>query len=133
MLNYEQLKTARLKRGWTQQKAANRLGVTQAYLSMLESGERNPAPLARKLMQVYGLPATVLPVNEVREDVSADLLARELALLQYHGFAHLRKGGRAVNPATFLLTALAQRNLAARTAEGLPWVVLRYPDMRAII
>ena len=127
-MNYEQLRTARLDRGWTQQDAAKRLGVTQAYLSMLERGVRNPAPVARKLMQVYGLPATVLPVNEVREDVAAGSLACELALLGYPGFAHLRRG-RTVNPATFLLTALAQRNLEARTAEGLPWVLLRYPDM----
>jgi transcriptional regulator with XRE-family HTH domain len=125
----EQLKNARLERGWTQQKAANRLGVTQAYLSMLENGVRNPAPLARKLLQVYDLPATVLPVTEVLEDVAAESLAHELALLGYPGFAHLRKRGQAVNPATFLLAALGQRNLEARTAEALPWVVLRYPDM----
>jgi len=129
-MNYEQLKTARLQRGWSQQEAAARLGVTQAYLSMLESGLRNPGgPLARKLMQVYGLPPTVLPVNEVRNDVGADLLAHELALLGYPGFAHLRRGGKTVNPAPFLLEALSQRNLEARTAEGLPWVVLQYPDM----
>ena len=128
-MNYEQLKTARLNRGWTQQEAAHRLGVTQAYLSMLESGARNPAPLARKLMQVYDLPATVLPVDEVQEDVAAGSLARELAVLGYPAFAHLRGGGRSTHPATFLLTALGQRKLEARTAEGLPWVVLKYPDM----
>jgi transcriptional regulator with XRE-family HTH domain len=128
-MNYEQLKSARLARGWSQQEAAARLGVTQAYLSMLENGLRSLAPVARKLMQVYGLPPTVLPVHEVREDVTADSLARELAVLGYPGFAHLRKGGRRVNPAEYLLTALAQRNLEARTAEGLPWLVLRYPDM----
>jgi len=125
----EQLRKARQNRGWSQQDAATRLGVTQAYLSMLESGARNPAPLARRLMQVYGLPPTVLPVNEVRADVPAGSLANELALLGYPGFAHLRRGGRTVNPATFLLTALGQRTLEARTAEGLPWVVLQYPDM----
>lgn len=125
----EQLKRARLDRDWSQQEAANRLGVTQAYLSMLESGVRNPSRLARKLMQVYNLSPTVLPVDKVREEVSADSLAHELARLGYPGYAHLRRGGRTVNPATFLLTALGQRNLEARTAEGLPWVVLRYPDM----
>ena len=96
---------------------------------MLESGSRNLAPLARKLMQVYGLPASVLPVSEVHENVPASSLARELAMLGYPGFAHLRKSGRTVHPATFLLTALGQRNLEARTAEGLPWVVLKYPDL----
>jgi transcriptional regulator with XRE-family HTH domain len=128
-MNYKRLKTARLNCGWTQQEAAARLGVTQAYLSMLERGTRNPAPLARKLMQVYDLPPTVLPVSEVQEDVAPSFLASELAMLGYPGFAHLRRGGRTAHPATFLLTALGQRNLEARTAEGLPWVVLKYPDM----
>ena|ERR1700676_2923336 len=125
----EQLKMAREERGWSQQEAAERLGVTQAYVSMLEKGRRSTAPLARKLMQVYGLSPTVLPVCEVRENSTPDYLAHELALLGYPGFAHLRGGARRVNPAQFLVSALAQHNLEARVAEGLPWVVLRYPDM----
>ncbi len=120
-----------MERGWSQQEAAARLGVTQPYLSMLESGRRSLQPLARKLMQVYALPPTVLPVQEHREEenVTADFLARQLASLGYPGFAHLRGGAAKVNPAEFLLTALGQQNLEARVAEGLPWLVLRYPDM----
>jgi DNA-binding XRE family transcriptional regulator len=129
-MNHEQLKTSRLNRGWTQQEAAVRLGVTQAYLSMLEEGQRNPSPdLARKLMRVYGLPPTVLPVSDVRKNVTPDFLALELASLEYPGFAHLRRGTRKMNPTVFLLTALAQRNLEARVAEGLPWLVLHYPGL----
>ncbi|MGD0910039.1 MAG: helix-turn-helix transcriptional regulator [Candidatus Acidiferrales bacterium] len=124
------MKTTRLNRGWTQQEAADSLGVTQAYLSMLEEGRRNPSPrLARKLMHVYDLPPTVLPVSDVRENVTADFLAHGLASLGYPGFAHFRARTRASNPAEFLLTAVAQHNLEARVAEGLPWVVLRYSDM----
>jgi transcriptional regulator with XRE-family HTH domain len=125
----EQLKKARLERGWSQQEAADRLGVTQAYYSMLENGRRNLTPRVRKLMQVFKLPPTALPVHEVREDVNDDFLAHELALLEYPGFAHLRKGGQKVNPAEYLLTALVKRNLEARVAEGLPWLVRRYPEM----
>jgi transcriptional regulator with XRE-family HTH domain len=125
----EQLKKARLERGWSQQEAAGRLGVTQAYYSMLENGRRNLTPRVRKLMQVLKLPPTVLPVHEVREGVTDDFLAHELALLEYPGFAHLRRGGLRVNPAEYLLTALAKSNLEARVAEGLPWLVRRYPDM----
>src|SRR5215467_2907029 len=128
-MNYERLKRARLERGWHQQEAASRLGVSQSYLSLVESGRRSPSPLAHRLMEVYGLPPTVLPVQEVRENVTADFLAHELALLGYPGFAHLRGGAKKANPADVLLTALAQRNLEARVAEGLPWLVLRYPDM----
>jgi transcriptional regulator with XRE-family HTH domain len=128
-MNCERLKKARVDRGWSQQKAAARLGVSQAYLSLLESGRRNAAPVARRLMRVYDLPATVLPVQEVRENVTPDFLAHELASLGYPGFAHLYGRARKANPAEFLLTALGQRNLEARVAEGLPWLVLRYPDM----
>src|ERR1700690_3267595 len=109
----EQLKRARLERGWNQQHAAARLGVPQPSLSMLERGRRRSDPLARKLMQVYGLPPTVLPVHRVKENVSADSMAHELALLGYPGFAHLRRGGRKLNPAEFLLAVLAQRNVEA--------------------
>ncbi|MGB6199846.1 MAG: helix-turn-helix transcriptional regulator [Candidatus Acidiferrales bacterium] len=125
----DQLKTARMNRGWSQQRAAKRLGVTQAYLSMLESGRRSAEPLSRKLMQVYGLSPATLPVHEVRENLTPDRLARELAGLGYPGFAHLRGRASTPNPAEYLLSALSQSNLEARVAEGLPWVVLRYPDM----
>ena len=118
-----------MDRGWSQQEAAARLGVTQAYLSMLEGGRRSAEPLARKLMRLYGLPPTTLPLHDVRENVSPNRLAGELAQLGYPGFAHLRGHARAVNPAEFLLTALSQRNLEARVAEALPWVAVRYADM----
>lgn len=128
-MNPEQLTRARRGRGWSQQEAASRLGITQAYLSMLEGGRRDMAPLSRKLMRVYGLPPTVLPIQEVKEDVTPDFLAHELASLGYPGFAHLRGKARKANPANFLLTALLQQNLEARVAEALPWLLLRYPDM----
>jgi transcriptional regulator with XRE-family HTH domain len=128
-MNPRQLKSARLDRGWSQQYAAKRLGVTQAYLSMLERGRRSPRALSRRLMQVYALSPTALPVHGVRENATPDSLACELARLGYPGFAHLNGRAKAVNPAEFLLTALSQNNLEARVAEGLPWVVLKYPDM----
>lgn len=128
-MNPEHLKAARLARGWSQHEAASRLGVTQAYLSMLETGRRSSVPLARKLMRVYDLPPTSLPLAGVPKNVTPEVLARDLASLEYPGFAHLRGRGRKVNPAEFLLTALSQPNLDARVAEGLPWLVLRYPEM----
>lgn len=129
-MNSEPLRQARLRRGWTQQKAADRLGVTQAYFSMLENGGRKPSSmLARKLMRVYGVSPTVLPVSRVPEKVSSEFLARELAALGYPGFAHLRRGSKKMNPADYLLAAVAQPNLEARVAEGLPWLVAQYPEM----
>ncbi len=125
-----QLRQARLRIGHTQQEAASRLGVTQAYLSMLESGERRPsAALARKLMHEYHVAPTVLPVTDTPLNVTPHFFAYGLASLGYPGFAHLHRAARKVNPAQFLLAALAQRNLEARVAEGLPWLVSRYSEM----
>jgi len=41
-MNGQQLREARLREGWTQERAAERLAVTQAYLSMVERGDRIP-------------------------------------------------------------------------------------------
>ena len=124
------LKAARRKLGLTQGDVANRLGVTQAYVSMLEAGKRSvPGSLAPRLMKLYGLRPTVLPLRKAQKHADPDSLARQLAALGYPGFAHLRAAAPKVNPATFLLTALSQDSLEARVAEGLPWVVSHYPDM----
>lgn len=124
------LKAARRKLGLTQGDVANRLGVTQAYVSMLEAGKRPvPAGLAPRLMRLYRLRPTVLPLVKAPKHADPGSLARQLAALGYPGFAHFRAAARKVNPATFLLTALSQASLEARVAEGLPWVVSHYPDM----
>ena len=127
------LREGRQKRNWTQQQAARALGVTQAYLSMLEKGRRAvSAVLARKARKVYDLPATVLPLPLERSasewrsptrDFTADLGA-----LGYPGFAYL-KTKAPQNPAGVLLDALDQANLDARVVEGLPWLALTYVDM----
>lgn len=129
-MNLGELKQARQHRGCTQQDAAARLGVSQAYLSMLENGRRKPSPvLARKLVREYGVSPTVLPVSDGPLNLGPDSLVRELASLEYPGFAHFRRPTRKLNPARFLLSALEQNNLEARVVEGLPWLVFRYPDM----
>ena len=124
-----QLREARLARGWTQQSAAARLGVTQAYLSMLERGLRDPRPVARKLVRVYGLTANALPLTEPATAAELDF-AVELAGYGYPGFAHLAKHRPKLNPATLLLAALGRSDLEARVAEALPWLVVRFPAMR---
>jgi transcriptional regulator with XRE-family HTH domain len=126
-----QLKEARLSRGQNQQQAAEHFGVTQAYFSMLEKGLRKPSrKLAQRFMRFYKLPPTLLPTTSVATvKESPGFLARELGCLGYPGFAHLGTGQKKLNPAEFLLMALSQNNLEARTAEGLPWLVAKYPDM----
>jgi transcriptional regulator with XRE-family HTH domain len=122
------LRAARQAHGWTQVRAAARLGVSQPYLAMLEAGQRPLTPaVARRAMRVYGLPATVLPRAGVAPRATADTLAQDLAALGYPGFAHLaRRGGAAKHPGAVLLTALAQPELEARAVEALPWLLLRY-------
>ena len=127
------LKEGRQKRNWTQLQAARALGVTQAYLSMVEKGRRAvSAVLAGKARKVYDLPATVLPLPlessaSVWSSPTHDFTA-DLAALGYPGFAYL-KTKAPQNPAGVLLDALDQANLDARVIEGLPWLALTYVDM----
>jgi transcriptional regulator with XRE-family HTH domain len=130
-MNDEQLRQARLRVGWTQQRAAEKLGVTQAYLSMVERGRRVlPAVLARKAVEVLHASPTALPLREdwVSPPSDSDKLRSELAGLGYPGFAHVR-GRVRHNPAEVLLNALNKSELDTRVAEGLPWLAFTYADL----
>ena len=121
-----------MNRGWSQNEAARRLGVSQPYVVMLEKGKRPLTPaLVRKAMSVYHLSPAVLPVSEsfVPEPTDAQQLAEYMALLGYPGYAYLRPHVARRNPGEVLLTALAQNNLESRLVEALPWLLLRYWDM----
>ena len=125
------LKSARKRLGLTQKKAAQLLGLSQPYFSLLEKGKRSVTPkLAQTAVRVFKLSPTLLPVRENRlgRKVHGEQLAKQLAALEYPGFAYLRSGWTR-NPAEVLLCALAQDNLESRVAEALPWLVLHYPDM----
>lgn len=127
------LKAARQNRSWTQKEAAHVLGVTQAYLSMLEKGRREfSEAFVRKALKVLDLPPTALPLRSevgdlVRSSQKRDFSV-ELSSLGYPGFAYLRTRRRR-NPAEVLLDALNQSDLDVRVAEGLPWLALTYVDM----
>ena len=129
-MNFNDLKAGRLAKGLSQVQAATRLGVSQPYLAMLESGRRRLTPrLARRAMRVYGLPPTVLPPSEPlsRRRVDAETLADDLAGLGYPGFSYLRpRNWKPKNPSDVLLGALAQDDLEARLVEALPWLVVKY-------
>src|SRR5260370_20470037 len=59
------LRDARRKKGWTQEETAEKLGVTQAYLSMLERGRRSmPYDLARLAVETRDAPPIALPLPE---------------------------------------------------------------------
>jgi transcriptional regulator with XRE-family HTH domain len=125
----QELKTARLDKGWGQTQAATRLGVSQPYLNMLENGKRRLTPkLTRKLALTYGLSPETLPVSGefVAVPVNDQYLVESLSRLGYSGFAYLRAHTPRKNPAEVLLMALAQESLEARVAEALPWLALQY-------
>jgi transcriptional regulator with XRE-family HTH domain len=130
-MNGKELREARLRAGWTQLEAAVRLGVTQAYLSMIENGRRVvPSGLARKAVQVLRASPTALPLREswFSAQSDGDKLRSELAGLGYPGFAHVR-GRVRHNPAEVLLNALNQSELDTRVTEGLPWLAFTYADL----
>ena len=128
----EDLKEGRERKGLTQEEAADRLGVSQPYLSLLEKGARlMPEKLAHKAAGLYGLSPARLPMKKSWHSVQAegsDTLASDLAALGYPGLSYL-KSRRKRNPAEVVLSALSAKNLEARLAEALPWVLLEYPDL----
>ena len=131
------IREGRRKRHWTQVRAARAFGVTQAYLSMIESGRRPPsAPLVRKAFRLFDLPPTVLPLQMgaalLHTPLPKDDFSQALAHLGYPGFAYLKsekKSRKHLNPAQVLLEALNRPDLDARVAEGLPWLAMTYVDM----
>lgn len=128
----EHLRGGREQKGWTQEEAASRLGVSQPYLSLLEKGMRRvPEKLARKAATAYGLSAATLPVDTNWESVqpkNENTLAADLASLGYPGFSYLRSRHKK-NPVEVLLSALSAKSLDIRLTEALPWVLLKYPDL----
>ena len=125
----QELKSARLAKGWTEAQAAHRLKLSQGYLNYLEHGKRKlTLGLLQKAAAVYGLsPETVpLPVIFTPRPAPNEELFEALARLGYPGFAYLRSQAPPKNPHEVLLTALSQESLDAGVAEALPWVVLRY-------
>ncbi len=129
----QEFKDGRVRKGWTQTQAAERLGMTQAYLNLLENGKRHLTPkLVRRAASAYGLSPEVLPLTETfRPSPTSDKeLADWLATLEYPGFAYLGTHTAEKHPYEVLLTALGQTSLDGRVAEALPWVAMKYvhPD-----
>ena len=125
-----ELKNARKAHEWTQVQAAERLAVTQAYLSMVERGERAvSSELARRAVEVLEVPATVLPVGEYRKRKrEAGFYQTMLGTLGYPGFAYLRGSAR-LNPVELLMEALDSDDLDSRVTEALAWLPLAYPHL----
>ncbi len=130
-MNAHELKYARKQRGWTQVETAERLGVSQAYVALLEEGKRAVGPkLARKVVKTLKVSPTFLPLSEKPSKGNAQKLPQQLSALGYPGFAYLRAAKKR-NPAEVLVAALAEDNLESRVTEALPWLLLRYKEMNS--
>lgn len=125
-----EFKNARKMSSWTQAQAASRLGVTQAYLSMVERGERAVSSrLASRTVEKLEVPATALPLTEYQSHVrDAGFFQTRLGTLGYPGFAYMRCSTRQ-NPAELLMEALDSDDLDLRVTEALAWLPLAFPRL----
>lgn len=126
----DRLRSARRDVGLTQQQAANRLGISQAYLALLESGRRPVTPrLAPGIVKLYRLGPIALPLSvSAIGSRDSSSLAAGLAALDYPGFRQLA-ATKPQNPATLLLAAIASSDVEVRVLEALPWLVISYNDL----
>lgn len=123
-------KMVRRELALSQQEVATRLGVSQPYVAMMESGKRRLTPqLARKLLRLGAPPTMLPPLPPELAALDAQGLAEQLGALGYRGFAYLGRRVRRRNPAEVLLAALAHDELEARLVEALPWLLARYYRM----
>jgi len=128
MISASDLRSARQDKGWTQARAAVRLGVSQAYVSLLETGGRHVSvSLLARVHREYDLSPAMWPFLDT-DTCSAGQLAAALGALGFPGFAHL-PNRRRLNPAQALLHALKQDRLESRSAAALPWVIAQYPRL----
>lgn len=122
------VRAGRERRGLNQSALARQLGVSQGYVSLLESGQRPVAhDLAARLVLLLSLSPSALPVSEPRP-LPHGKAAGALGRLGYPGFAYLRNRTPA-NPSAVLLGVLLADDVDARVVEGLPWLLLQYPDV----
>lgn len=127
------LTAARKRKRWTQHQAAEQLGVSQAYWSLLEHGHRRvSARLLDRLREHFDVPPTLVPLEPLEEPRDgtglADVLAGALAGLGYPGYSHLHHRA-AMNPARLMFMALRLPDLDTRVVEALPWLAWRHHDL----
>lgn len=132
MTGFELLQ-AREKKGWTQQEAAPRLGLSQSYLSMLEQNKRAvPKSRFEQVLAVYDvLSPLALPLQgeEKWGELGDQKVAEQLSALGYPGFSYVRAKAT-WNPAELLVAALTKDELESRLSEALPWLALKFSTMK---
>lgn len=123
-----QVRAVRERLGLTQQQAARRWRLSQAYVSLVEHNKRpTPDRLARALARTEPSMATGLRLEMPHANV--DDLPRLLGTLGYRGFAQLASPAGVSNPATVVLAALKASFVPARVTEALPWLLVTFVDL----
>lgn len=116
----------------SQARLAEALGVSQAYVSQLETGARKVSKkLAAKLAalpKLEHLPATVFPeqldpVDPFDRDIAADLVA-----LGYDGPA-VAAGHVPKNPAAVIIAILKRSHVAPWITAAIPWLLIQFPEL----
>jgi transcriptional regulator with XRE-family HTH domain len=122
------VKRARERAGWTQQRAARQWKLSQPYLSFVENGKRPvPRRLASLLARDEPRLATGLPLETPTSQ--SDDLPRLVGSLGYSGFAYLADRRVVSNPAAVVLAVLRQKEVPARVVEALPWLLVTFPHL----
>ena len=83
------LRNLRNQRGWTLEDLADRAGVSEAYLSRLEGGERQPSlAVLFSLAQAFGISLPSLFEPETQDAACAVVRAGSTASQQGHGLSY---------------------------------------------
>jgi transcriptional regulator with XRE-family HTH domain len=131
-MNSSQLLQARQNKNWEQIETAEKLGVSQSYLSLLETGKREiTKKISHRAVKVFGFSPVALPIERNLDELFStknDELAKDLGTLGYPKFAFLKLNLKK-NPLEVLFVALKAENLESRLVEALPWLVFTYADL----
>ncbi len=123
------LRSTRKRLRLTQQQAAMRVGISQPYFALLESGKRPLSPiLAQRFVRKLKASPSLIPCQTRPVKLDTPELIRRLSALGYPGFASTPVG-RPQNPAEVVFQAISFEVLDPRITEALPWVLLHHPEM----
>lgn len=129
---YRELQRYRGHEMLSQARLAEALGVSQAYVSQLETGARKVSrKLAAKLAalpQLHHLPATVFPEDLDTFDRFDRDVAADLAALGYDGHT-AAEGHVPKNPAAVIVAILKRRHVAPAVTAAIPWLLIRFPEL----
>jgi transcriptional regulator with XRE-family HTH domain len=132
VMNSSQLLQARQNKHWEQIETAEKLGVSQSYLSLLESGKREiTKKISHRAIKIFRLSACALPIEKNLDETIVgknDELTKDLGTLGYPKFAFLKSNVNK-NPLEVLFLSLKTENLESRLVEALPWLVFTFSDL----